>query len=275
MSCVPKYDIIQCKEWAFTKNGKCLSTEYSGSKKLEWECQFGHKWLAKFFHIRQGTWCSVCHKKKLKSGINSMRLTKEQVINRLSKLGFQFLSNTYTNSLQKYELKCSKGHVFNDKKLSSIFSGKVGCSFCNNYFNSERKFRDKLERIFKKFFPKCRPNWLVNPETGYKLELDCYNEELKIAFEYDGQFHFEVRKGLNNNLENTKKLDALKEKLCLENGITLIRVPYFLKDKEFYEKIIEGFKTIHKEYYWKIIKNIEISPELKAERQAARDRIVK
>jgi hypothetical protein len=258
MSVTPKYNISHCREWAFTKNGKCLSIEYSGSKKLEWECEFGHTWMAKFYHIRKGTWCSVCHKKKLKSGINSIRLTKEEVQNRLDKLGFKFLNDTYTNSLQKYDLKCSKGHIFNDKTLSHVLNGKVGCSFCNNYFNSERKFREKLERVFKKPFPKCRPSWLINPETGYRLELDCYNEEFKVAFEYDGHFHFEVRKGINNDLETTKKLDILKEKLCLEQGVVLIRVPYFLKDKEFYEKILNGFKAIYKEDYWKVIKNMEL-----------------
>jgi hypothetical protein len=257
MSSTPKYNLNHCKEWAFTKNGKCLSEKYTGSKKLEWECEFGHKWMARFHHVRKGTWCSICHKAKLKSGINSIRLTKQEVERRLNKLGFEFLSAEYTNSLQKYTLKCSKGHIFDDKRLSHIISGVVGCSFCNNYFNAERKFRNKLEKIFKVPFPKARPKWLINPATGYRLELDCYNEEFKLAFEYDGQFHFEVRKGINNDLETTKKLDALKEKLCLEHGIVLIRVPYFLKDKELYDKIIQGLKVVHKKDYWRVIKNME------------------
>lgn len=274
-----KYDIQHCKQFAATKNGRCISTSYKGSKKMEWECEFGHRWMAKFHHIRQGTWCSVCHKQRLKMGIPSQRLTISQVKDKLHKLGFEFLSNTYTNTTQKYDLKCSKGHVFSDKRLSSIFTGKVGCSFCNNSFNAEKKFRNTVENIFKKPFPKCRPNWLINPETGYKLELDCYNEELRLAFEYDGQFHFEVRKGINNNLENTKKLDRLKDKLCLENNITLIRVPYFLKDKEFYNKLIEGFKAMYGDNYFYIIRSLDngvpCPPEIKAARQAAREKVVK
>jgi hypothetical protein len=128
-------------------------------------------------------------------------------------------------------------------------------------------------------FPKCRPEWLINPETGYRLELDCYNKELGIAFEYDGHFHFEIRKGLNNNLERTKKLDRLKEDICLRNNVKLIRIPYFLKDKEFYNKILEGLHMCYQENYYMVIrameKGEELSPELKSERQAARDRIVK
>jgi hypothetical protein len=236
-----KYDIKDCIELATLKGGKCLSLKYSGSNKLEWECSLSHKWSANFHHILHGSWCSVCHKNNLKMGINSKRLKKEDVLEKLNKLGFEFLSEEYVSLAKKYTLKCKNGHIFDDKPLRHIIAGTVGCGSCNNYFNSENKFRKKLEKIFNKKFPKSRPSWLLNPDTNRKLELDCYSEELNIAYEYDGHFHFEVRNGINNNLEKTKHLDSLKNKICLNNGVKLIRVPYFLKNKEFYEKIEKHF----------------------------------
>jgi hypothetical protein len=221
---------------------------------ITYKCTKNHEHTTSNYHVIEGSKCGSCHLEKRKKGLTRLKL--QDVQTRLGLLGFTLLSPEYKSLRHQYELKCSKDHIFT-KNLVHIIAGVVGCPLCNNSFNSERIFRSKIERIFQVPFPKCRPKWLVNPETNYKLELDCYNEELKLAFEYDGQFHFEVRKGLNNDLDRVKKLDALKERLCVENDVTLIRIPYFLKSKEFYEKIIHSMKIIYGVNYHRIIKAME------------------
>ena len=47
-----------------------------------------------------------------------------------------------------------------------------------------------FEKIYNKKFAKCKPLWLKN-QRGSQLELDGYNDELKIAFEYQGRQHYE------------------------------------------------------------------------------------
>ena len=47
----------------------------------------------------------------------------------------------------------------------------------------ERKCKRIIQKIFRKPFTKIRPDFLKNPETNRNLELDLYNEELKIAVE--------------------------------------------------------------------------------------------
>lgn len=42
-----------------------------------------------------------------------------------------------------------------------------------------------LEAIFKKNFDRCRP--FLN--LGSRLEIDCFNAELRLAVEYDGIQH--------------------------------------------------------------------------------------
>lgn len=61
------------------------------------------------------------------------------------------------------------------------------------------------------------------------LFLDIYLPQLKIAFEYDGQQHFEYNEhfhGSRDNFLKARRRDAEKDDLCEQQGITLIRVAY-------------------------------------------------
>ena len=74
-----------------------------------------------------------------------------------------------------------------------------------------------------------RPNFLKNPETGRNLELDVYDDQTKIAIEYNGQNHYSfVDQFHKNNEELTSQMkrDKLKVELCKKAGIKLIIVPY-------------------------------------------------
>lgn len=96
------------------------------------------------------------------------------------------------------------------------------------------------EKIFNKPFKKIRPDFLKSELTGKNLELDVYNDDLKLAVEYDGIQHYKYTPHFHRNgeLDFQKQLqrDKFKEQKCKENGITLIRVPYLVKNDE-----IEGY----------------------------------
>ena len=47
-----------------------------------------------------------------------------------------------------------------------------------------------LEDIFKRPFYKIRPDFLRNDVTGYNLEIDLYNNDLKLAVEVQGDQHY-------------------------------------------------------------------------------------
>lgn len=115
--------------------------------------------------------------------------------------------------------------------------------------NGEEEVRRVLEDHYQVKFDNCRPNFLKNPETGSNLELDCYNKELKIAAEYQGVQHYRFP----NPFHKTKKefidqlyRDKIKVKLCEENNVYLIRVPYtvpFNKIKDYVmERIPENYE---------------------------------
>lgn len=88
-----------------------------------------------------------------------------------------------------------------------------------------------MERIFGKTFRTVRPSFLRNPETGRHLELDCYNDDLKIAVEYNGIQHYEWPNFTNMSRDAFIKQvqrDKLKVELCDRNGVFLLTVPYHI-----------------------------------------------
>lgn len=67
MKKVVRYNLLDAKNLAKERGGRCLSKKYSGAgAKLKWICQNGHKWEAKFAQLNnQKTWCGICHRLKL------------------------------------------------------------------------------------------------------------------------------------------------------------------------------------------------------------------
>lgn len=117
----------------------------------------------------------------------------------------------------------------------------------------EIECRRVLEYLFKKPFPKARPDFLRNPVTGgnFNLELDCYNAELGIAVEYNGEQHYRYIPYFHRNKEsfyNQKYRDDMKRRLCKDAGVFLIEVPYTVKIEE-----IKGYIESHLQYRQNII----------------------
>ena len=96
---------------------------------------------------------------------------------------------------------------------------------------TEEMCRSIIQKIYGKKFPTVRPNFLRSPVTRKNLELDCYNEELRIALEYNGQQHYTYTPHFHRNKKNFYSQvhrDDWKRKRCRELGIRLIEVPYWV-----------------------------------------------
>jgi hypothetical protein len=91
-----------------------------------------------------------------------------------------------------------------------------------------------MEELTGKPFVNVRPKWLINPITNQPLELDCYNEELQIAVEYNGKQHYEYNKFMHQNSKdkfyNQQYRDLIKKDICKKNNVILITVPYSIPD---------------------------------------------
>jgi hypothetical protein len=138
-----------------------------------------------------------------------------------------------------------------DKYRKDIFSSEV---YKKPFFKGDSKgeveCRRVLEQIFKKPFNKARPNFLNNPVTGgnFNLELDCFNEELGLAVEYNGIQHYKFVSFFHKNNEaflNQKYRDDMKRRICKEYKIILIEVPYTVKVEDIEDFLKNEIKKIY------------------------------
>ena len=110
----------------------------------------------------------------------------------------------------------------------------------NIYYTYENKgkreahVRRILQSIFQKSFASCRPP-CKNLHTKRKLEIDCYNAELRIAVEIDGEQHSKYLPHFHkthSNFLKQQERDLMKSKMIVERGIRLVRVPYTISSNE-------------------------------------------
>jgi hypothetical protein len=210
------------KKLAKDKGGKCLSEKYINSKfKHKWKCKEGHIWKATPHDIKRGSWCPMCWNKRkntYKNGITAKLTIEEMKELAVNKNGV-CLSKKYINNETKLLWKCKEGHIW--KATPSNIKHGRWCPDCYSY-KSENLCREYLTTKFDKKFKKCKPKWLKG------LELDGYNEELQLAFEYNGKQHNTYIPYFHKTKKKfhiAKKRDIMKKKLCKINEINLIIIP--------------------------------------------------
>ncbi|SEA31669.1 zinc-ribbon domain-containing protein [Selenomonas ruminantium] len=220
------------QEIAAQHGGVCLSEQYISMKnKLAWKCSEGHTWNASPANILKGTWCPKCAGKFC--DIDDMS-------DLARKKGGECLSNKYISNQIPLKWKCNQGHIF-EATPASIKAG-TWCPDCSLY-KSERLCRIILEKFLGIKLSKKRPPWLLGVD-GHRLEYDGYNEENKIAFEYQGKQHYENIFGVSDEkYARQMRNDAIKKKLSQQKGITLVIVPYF-EDTSTMEARIEHVRNI-------------------------------
>lgn len=183
----------------------------------EFECLYGHIWKTQINHIKlSDSGCKECYRPKI---------TLDMVKEKLKQKNYILLNEeNYKNTRQKMKYQCYFGHIW-ETYLHNVYSEKSGCPECS-IGNSEMICNFIFNKLFTTKFYKTRN---VLPS---KLELDRYNKELKLAFEYNGAQHYiEFEKhfhkyGGNTSLEAQQNRDKQKIDECNKLEITLIIIPY-------------------------------------------------
>lgn len=170
-------------------------------------------------------------KNSIKSNKTWKKKTKEEYYQRVkSKVEERngvLLSNKYDTSLTKMKIKCSEGHLFEQIPQRLLYQNSW-CPQCVKFI-SEELCRSILEHIYNKEFNKIRFKYM-----GRIIELDGYNKELNIAFEYNGAQHYVLNAFTKSEDELKERLylDNLKKEYCKNNGINLLVIPYTIKNND-------------------------------------------
>lgn len=235
--------IVDVHKLANKRGFKFLSEEYNNSKtSYLWQCSEGHQWKARYYNIYSGRGCPEC-----------LRVPYSYFFDKITEKGGKVVTTKeeYVSVTSRIKFICEDGHEC-DTTGSLLRSGKwcaeCQCSLC------ERTCRNIFEHIFQAPFSKSRH--LKNPVTNKGIELDGYNEDLKLAFEYNGKQHYErvnYWQRTENCLEKQKERDVIKKELCEKHEIKLIIIPYTVEYKDLYTFIINNFPERNFE------KNIDIS----------------
>lgn len=190
----------------------------------------GHEYYVKPSKFLSNQKCPKC--------FGSYKKTTEEFrkeINNLTKGEYDILDD-YLGANQKIRFihkKC--GEIF-CLKPNTFLSGSR-CPICQ-----ESKGEKRIEHYFidnnvrferQKTFENCK--------NKNKLKFDFYLPDYNLCIEYDGEYHYyPIFK--NNSFELQKKRDLIKDLFCYQNGIELIRIPYWNFDKieEILEKILSS-----------------------------------
>jgi len=203
------------------RGGTCLATKYVNSKtNLRWRCSKGHIWEASPDNVGKpnGTWCPYC------AGVRPRTL--DQMFCIAKERGGVCLSKEYKTLKLKLLWRCKNNHKF-WMAPSHVIHRNQWCPRCTKYV-SERICRGIFESLFQEKFPKATPDWLTTSRNT-RAELDGYCARLMLAFERNGEQHYnEIRHFHRNDqaFRQRKRDDARKLRLCSEHGVQLFIVPY-------------------------------------------------
>ena len=212
-----KPDITELQDYAKTQhNGKCLEVVYVNSHcKMLWKCEKGHQWRARWGDVHNSnSWCPYCSGKYN----NNIEKCKEYV---KKEHNGKCLESDYVSNRTKMKWECFEGHQW-EAVWEHISSGHW-CPECAS-FKTEKICKKLIQKKLGFEFKKTR--FFIDNQ---RYEWDGYNEEHKVAFEYQGYQHYIYPNRFHKTLkihEAAKQRDIEKVKYAKENGIKLIIIPY-------------------------------------------------
>ena len=216
--CVP-YTLNDCHAFAKLKEGQCLSNQYiNNGTVMEWKCKDGYIWNTTYASIIAGTWCPHCANRLPKTLEDAKKVAVEK--------DGECLSTEYINAKTLMLWRCKNNHTW--EQTYDNISRVSWCPECDQA-KGEVETRELFEKITGKLFPKKRSIF-----TNKKMELDGFNDEMKIGFEQQGIQHYEYVPFFHrNDITNFQKQcerDQQKRDECKSLGIYLIEIPYTLLD---------------------------------------------
>lgn len=167
------------------------------------------------------------------SQYNTFAKGRQNTYNYCNSKGYRILSS-YLRAIDKILIDFNCGHKPNWITPSGLKQNQ-GCPICNES-KGEKVIRSYLENNRIEFIQEHR---FSNCRHKLPLPFDFYIPDYNLCIEFDGRQHFESfdHFGGENELKITQKRDKIKNDYCKDNGINLLRIPYWELDN--IEKILD------------------------------------
>jgi hypothetical protein len=143
-----------------------------------------------------------------------------------TKRGGKCLSTVYKGLGENLKWECCDGHTW-EANPRNVLHHNSWCPKCRGNVGEELARATLVEAFPGKTFERTRREGCLDG-----LELDGYNAELKLAFEYQGIQHFERVPHFHREegqFESQLARDALKRERCKQAGIVLLEISYKVK----------------------------------------------
>jgi hypothetical protein len=180
-------------------------------------------------HIYTGRGCPICGREKCEL---AWKYTQEEFLHRSNQVHgkiYDYSKANYKHNNIKIEIICPKHGSFFPTP-NNFLNNKSGCPSCNTSVGEElisKTLQNKnLQFDYQKRFPTCRS------KNNRMLSFDFYIPSHNLLIEYDGEHHFKPcyfngYKTSQNDLEIIRERDKIKTKWTKNNGVHLLRIPYW------------------------------------------------
>jgi hypothetical protein len=198
--------------------------------KTRWICYTcGNCFLMSYDNVQHGQFCPKCRYEK---SAEKQRLTEKDYNLVCGQKGEWFgILPKRNNDLTRW-ICYTCGNCF-PMRYAVVQTG----SWCPDCAKSrtEKLCRQYFEEWFSEGehsgnykFENTKPEWLVNPKTKCKMEIDGYNPNCKCCFEYNGEQHYKFIKYWHKTQERfleQQERDRVKYQLIYQRGLRLCIIP--------------------------------------------------
>lgn len=183
--------------------------------------EHGEFWQAPKDHL-DGCGCKKCNLSEMAAALPEQR--KEIFLRRSREIHgdkYDYSKADYKSSKEKVCIICPEHGEF--WQIAHDHMNGCKCPQCAKKSLGEAKIKETLTDMGIKFIhDKASLNFLG------RLRPDFYLPDYNLVIEYDGKQHFrEFFTISSETLEQRQERDALKNKLCEENGVEILRIPYW------------------------------------------------
>lgn len=202
--------------------GDCLATSPANAHaRVLWKCsnpQHEPFPAAISNVIHNGQWCRACWNERRRPP-NPPR-PREQVEQLVKWKGGEIITingdGKWKGNKTSLTIRCARGHEWSATVGNLVHRDSWCSGGCQSRFG-ERITCAIFETTFRMDFPPARPLWMpVGPSRKHRLTLDGYNDQLKMAFEYQGPHHYDD--------PEVMKTDERKQLACDKHGVRLVVV---------------------------------------------------